>query len=64
MLITGTNFALHFRAVNLGLKSYQRDRVSILYFCLFIFIGLIFSFGFFTDGNTSRWMLLFKLFQL
>ena len=25
MLITGTNFALHFRAVNLGLRSYQRD---------------------------------------
>ena len=54
MLITGTNFALHFRAVNLGLKSYQRDREFQYYIfaCLF-FIGLIFSFGFFSDGNTS-----------
>ena len=54
MLITGTNFALHFRAVNLGLKSYQRDREFQYYIfaCLF-FIGLIFSFGFFADGNTS-----------
>ena len=34
MLVTGTNFALHFRAVNLGLKSYQRDREFQYYICL------------------------------
>jgi trk system potassium uptake protein TrkH len=43
MLITGTNFALHFRAVNLGLRSYQRDREFQYYILVCIFFsGLIF----------------------
>ena len=54
MLITGTNFALHFRSVNLGLKSYQRDREFQYYIlaCI-LFTGLILSFSFLNDGNSS-----------
>ena len=54
MLVTGTNFALHFRAVNLGLKSYQRDREFQYYiFACLLFMTLIFSFGFFNEDKTS-----------
>ena len=54
MLITGTNFALHFRAVNLGLRSYQRDREFQYYILVCIFFsGLIFSLGFFNSDENS-----------
>ena len=48
MIITGTNFALHFRAINLGLDSYRRDRefqyyilVCVFFSCLILFFGLV-----------------------
>ena len=53
MILTGTNFALHFRSLNLGLDSYRRDRefqyyifVCIFFSALILFFGLINNEGF------------------